>query len=223
MSFELKVIGAGLGRTGTTSLHEALSRLLGGPCFHMLAYKAQPELMAPWSALARDIPLRDAVRSRTRIPASQWERLMPGCVACVDEPAAYYWRQLAEEFPKALVILSLRDVDSWWASVLHTFDEFERELRDPAGMSDERRAFHAFTQDIYPDWRDGPVESLEKAMFEEHNRRVLEHAASDAGFRGRLLVWRVEQGWGPICEALGVEVPSIPFPHRNKRLEYHGY
>jgi hypothetical protein len=32
----LQVIGAGLGRTGTTSLKRALEQLLGGPCYHML-------------------------------------------------------------------------------------------------------------------------------------------------------------------------------------------
>ena len=32
---ELKVIGAGFGRTGTASLKEALEELLGAPCYHM--------------------------------------------------------------------------------------------------------------------------------------------------------------------------------------------
>ena len=32
----LKVIGAGLGRTGTMSLKIALEKLLGGPCYHMV-------------------------------------------------------------------------------------------------------------------------------------------------------------------------------------------
>ena len=40
------------------------------------------------------------------IPKSQWEKLMPGYVACVDEPASYYWKQLWETYPEALVILS---------------------------------------------------------------------------------------------------------------------
>jgi hypothetical protein len=31
----LRVIGAGLARTGTTSLKLALERLLGGPCYHI--------------------------------------------------------------------------------------------------------------------------------------------------------------------------------------------
>ena len=46
MNLDLKVIGAGMGRTGTTSLQEALSFLLDGPCFHMLEYRSRPELVA---------------------------------------------------------------------------------------------------------------------------------------------------------------------------------
>ena len=50
MSTNLKVIGAGLGRTGTTSLKLALELLLDGDCFHFLEYKDHPELMSPWQA-----------------------------------------------------------------------------------------------------------------------------------------------------------------------------
>ena len=62
-------------------------------------------------------------------------------------------------------------------------------------------------------------EETEKAIFEEHNRRVLAHAESDGSFEQRLLVWDVEQGWEPLCQALDLPVPDLPFPHANKRAE----
>jgi len=31
----------------------------------------------------------------------------------------------------------------------------------------------------------------------------------------RLLVWQVKQGWGPLCQFLGVPVPEEPFPNVN--------
>ncbi len=31
----------------------------------------------------------------------------------------------------------------------------------------------------------------------------------------RLLVFDVKEGWGPLCEFLGVEEPDKPFPHLN--------
>src|SRR5215208_974592 len=44
----LQVIGAGLGRTGTASLREALVRVGFGPCDHMRENFAHPERFALW-------------------------------------------------------------------------------------------------------------------------------------------------------------------------------
>ena len=52
----LRVVGAGLGRTGTLSLKLALERLLGAPCYHMTEVFAHPEHVALWHAAARNEP-----------------------------------------------------------------------------------------------------------------------------------------------------------------------
>ena len=223
MSLDLKVIGAGLGRTGTTSLKAALEMLLGGPCFHFLEYKSHPELMAPWQSLIQTMPLRSDPDTFRTLPISQWEKVMPGYVACVDEPASHYWKQLSDVFPEALVILSVRDTDSWWASMVALDEHYEEEMKRPELITPERRAFHDFVDAIYPEWTDGVTESVERAFFESHNRRVLEHAERDERFKRRFLAWRVQDGWEPLCEALDLPVPDTPFPHENKRAEYHGY
>lgn len=223
MALDLKVIGAGLGRTGTTSLREALTALLGGPCFHMLEYKSRPELMSPWLAFVREHPVGPSPREYAAIPVSRWESLMPGYVACVDEPASLYWKPLAAAFPDALVILSLRDTDSWWASSRGIMDRIEEESKKPESLSAGRRAFLEFVDGIYARFPKEMSEEAEKAYFEAHNRRVLEFAKRDEHFGRRLLVWRVEDGWEPVCAALDLPVPGTPFPHRNKLAEYHGY
>lgn len=223
MSLDLKVIGAGLGRTGTTSLKMALEALLKGPCFHFLEYKTHPELMAPWLSLIQAKPLRSDPEQFGEMPVSQWEEVMPGYVACVDEPASYYWKQLSDAFPKALVILSVRDTDPWWTSMVTVDEYFEKELERPEFISAERRKFHKFVDAIYPYWQSGQSEAIEKTFFESHNRRVLEHAERDPSFNRRFLVWRPEEGWEPLCKALGLPVPDKPFPHENKGAEYHGY
>ena len=38
----------------------------------------------------------------------------------------------------------------------------------------------------------------------------------------RLLVWEVGEGWGPLCEFLGVDVPDEPLPHANDRDTFIG-
>ena len=223
MSLNLEVIGAGMGRTGTTSLKTALETLLRGPCFHFLEYRSHPELMAPWLSLIQAMPLRSDPDEFGDVPISQWEKVMPGYMACVDEPASYYWKQLSDAFPEALVILSLRDTDSWWASMAALDEHYEEEMRRPELITTARREFLDFVDAIYPDQRERLSEDIERAFFESHNRRVLEHAERDQRFNQRFLVWHVQEGWGPLCKALDLPVPDLPFPHKNKRAVYHGY
>ena len=33
--------------------------------------------------------------------------------------------------------------------------------------------------------------------------------------KDKLLVFNVKDGWEPLCQFLGVDVPNKPFPHRN--------
>ena len=47
-------------------------------------------------------------------------------------------------------------------------------------------------------------------VFNRHNEEVQRRVP-----KGRLLVYEVKEGWGPLCEFLGVEEPDKPFPHLN--------
>jgi Sulfotransferase domain len=91
----LRVIGAGFGRTGTHSLKLALEQLGFAPCHHMYEVRAHPEQLAFWQAAARgELP--------------DWDEVFAGFAAQVDWPGARFWRELAEHFPHAKVILSVR-------------------------------------------------------------------------------------------------------------------
>jgi len=90
----LKLIGAGLGRTGTASTKLALERLGFGPCYHMGEVISQPHRMAGWLDAANGRP--------------DWEAVFDGYAACVDYPAASFWRELAERYPQAKVLLNVR-------------------------------------------------------------------------------------------------------------------
>ncbi len=103
----LRVIGAGLGRTGTMSLKLALTRLLGAPCYHMVEVFQNPSHLAVWTAAGRG----DAV---------DWNALFKGFAATVDWPSAAFWPELMEAFPEAHVLLSTRESSSWWKSASET-------------------------------------------------------------------------------------------------------
>ena len=223
MTTNLKVIGAGLGRTGTSSLKLALEHLLGGPCFHFLEYRDHPELMPHWQELAGEVPLDTEPQAMPEITVSQWQKVMPDYAACVDEPAAFYWLPLSRAFPEALFILSVRDTQSWWTSMKVLLDHRAQEWSDPESIIPSRMEFLEFESAIYGDDDSLYSESANKTAFEKHNAAVQEYARKNPQFGERLLVWNVKQGWEPICRALDLPVPDFPFPHANKASEFHGY
>ncbi|MEM7348031.1 MAG: sulfotransferase family protein, partial [Chloroflexota bacterium] len=102
----LKVIGAGFGRTGTTSLKLALEQLGFDQCYHM------KEVMRNHKARAwYRISLGKAV---------DWDKIFEGYQATVDWPGCAYYKELMEQYPEAKVLLTVRDPDSWYDSALET-------------------------------------------------------------------------------------------------------
>lgn len=86
----MRVVGAGVGRTGTFSLKLAFERLGVGRCYHGTdAFERGDD----WSGGPVDLD---------------------GYAAAVDWPAAFYWDELADD--DTLVVLSTRPVDDWWES-----------------------------------------------------------------------------------------------------------
>jgi hypothetical protein len=200
----LRVVGAGLGRTGTTSLKVALERLLGAPCYHMTETFRRPADRLVWTrAFEGDPP--------------EWEAFFEGYAATVDWPAAAVWAPIHAAFPDALVLLSVRDVDGWWRSASQTIfpSLASRSPRPgsgreaPDGMGDAMMA--TFTSD-YLD------EDAAKAAFLAHNDHV--RATVDPS---QLLEWTSTDGWAPLAEALGVPVPDEAFPHTNTTEQFRSF
>ena len=193
----LEVVGAGLGRTGTHSLKIALEQLLGAPCYHMLEVFGRPDDIPVWHrAVNGEMP--------------DWNALFSDYRAAVDWPACAFWREISAANPDAVVLLSSRDTDGWWTSANNTiFQLVHRDL--PPGEDAVRAqmdmAIDMFAKCFTPNWQD---ESEAKRAFEAHNADVRASVPAD-----RLIDYRPGDGWEPICEKLGLPVPSEPFPHVN--------
>ena len=194
----LRVVGAGLGRTGTTSLKRALERLLKSPCYHMFEASERPGDTTVWLA---------AVRGE----AVDWAGLLADYTASVDWPACAFWRELSAANADALILLSMRDsAEKWWASMERTI---VARLNMPVPPGEPAAALHrAMVVELLDrrftrEWRDPDGA---KSAYERHNEAVRRSAAP-----GHLLEWRPGDGWEPICSALGVGVPDEPFPHQN--------
>src|ERR1700731_2339994 len=99
---DLRVVGAGLGRTGTHSLKVAFEQLLGGPCYHMVEVLGRPDQRAVWASAARGEDI-------------DWADFLSPYAATVDWPAAAFWKELSAAWPDAVIVLSTRkDAASWW-------------------------------------------------------------------------------------------------------------
>jgi len=194
---DLKVVGAGVGRTGTHSLKLALEQLLGGPCHHMLEILGDPAQVPSWI---------DAIDGKP----TDWS-VLDRYVALVDWPGASFWPELSAANPDALVLLSVRDSEEWYKSASNTiflaFDHLPPEIAP--WMNSVRKLLH----DRFSDRFDDPQAMI--AAYERHNDGVREAIPSD-----RLLEWTPSDGWAPICDRLGLAVPDEPFPVTNTTDEF---
>ena len=196
----LRVIGAGVGRTGTHSLKVALEQLLGGPCYHMVEVFGKPDHVPLWHAAA-DGAMPD------------WDALFEGYVAEVDWPGSAFWRELSEHYPDAPVLLSTRDsAEQWWKSADRTVFEIMKGNAPPPGSNPWFEMVTALFRNTFADPRD---KDACMAAYDRHNAEV--RATIPAG---RLIDWKPQDGWEPICAALGIPVPDEPFPLTNTTDEF---
>jgi len=202
----LKVIGAGQGRTGTMSLKHALEQLGFGPCHHMIEVIQHPEQFAVWERVFEEKEPVD------------WEHVFRGYNSTCDAPSVLVYKELAQHYPNAKVVHTVRDPESWWRSASATVLNARRnfaELGDtPMARMFEKaaayRARHGGAPNILNLDRDAAI-----AEFNQHNEEVRRVIAPE-----RLLTYEVKQGWGPLCKFLGVPVPATPFPLTNTTEEF---
>jgi hypothetical protein len=198
----LRVVGAGLGRTGTHSLKLALEQLLGGPCYHMFEVFGHPDDIPVWHGAATG-------------EATDWDALMADYRASVDWPAAAFWQELSQANPDAVVLLSVRDdSEAWWTSADQTiFSVMRREPPDDPIGAAQMAMIRAILTDRFTDRWDDRRSAIE--AYERHNEKVRSTIPAD-----RLLQWRPRDGWAPICQALDLAVPDGPFPQVNTTAEF---
>jgi len=204
----MKLIGAGLPRTATTTQMIALE-MLGLPCYHMR------DMMAD---LGKSVPQwRKAFDGE-----GPWEEIFEGKESTVDWPASYHWRELIEVYPDAKVLLSVRDHDGWTTSMQNTINQIyfgDSLMHHLAQAQYQIDPVYAAWIDLMIDmmWNErgamAGTEGVSEEMAvkaEEWNQAVIDTVPSE-----RLLVWNAKEGWDPLCDFLEVPVPSEPLPHVN--------
>jgi len=204
----MKIVGLGLGRTGSTSLAIALE-ILNYTVIHDDEHTELTDLF-------------DAEEEEDIDMDEMHEILGLRGFNATFKTATYKW---VAQHPEVKAILSIRDtpdkyVDSWLvAAPFMTL----LEKRPYCWMRTVQTLIPSFEDEYKHETTNGkPEDYLDRetlrANYVRYNHKVQETIPSD-----RLLVFNVKQGWEPLCEFLGISVPvGIPFPHVHTRTKLLG-
>ena len=199
----LRILGAGLGRTGTHSLQLALNRLGFGPCYHMFEVAKNPGHEEIWLEAMADKPV-------------DWQELFKGYQSAVDWPSAMFVPQLLDVFPDARIILTLRDPEDWYESIrksIFTSLEIEGKILSMLGSRQKNMVSQFVFDKVFSGRHKDKQYVLD--VYHEHVKNVEQWVPAES-----LLKYRVTEGWQPLCSFLGVPVPDQPFPRSNDRQSF---
>ena len=196
-----------------------------------------PHRMNSWVALAR----RKFLQSPSKpIGTADFDALLGHSVAVTDAAANCFAAELIAAYPDAKVVLNTRrDIDTWHASVMSNivavnedwFKWFLWYITPPLDVELLLRFISWFNADLWWQWhvhqrilwpalfrcsdyrflRSG-VEPFGRTIHNQHSAMIRKLVPHD-----RLLEWNVEDGWQPLCEFLGKQVPDQPFPRANDK------
>jgi hypothetical protein len=207
----MHVIGAGLPRTGTLTQKLAIEMLGLGPCYH-------------WVDVLADLERGVGQWNRALDGEAPWSEIFDGYRSSVDWPGGFFYRELAEAYPEAKVVLSVRDPSRWEKSFRETIwemgygDSLMPLLSNARAQIDPHwlRYLHLVDRMFWIEngtFADGHAEPRQLiAAMERHHAAVRRDIAPE-----RLLEWDVNEGWEPLCRFLEVDVPDEPLPHANDR------
>ncbi|EJK44162.1 hypothetical protein THAOC_37321 [Thalassiosira oceanica] len=110
----LQVIGAGLGRTGTDSLRLALNELGFGPTYHMCEVLGVPGTLGDAYKRGHVDVWAELGEAGGETDERTWDDLFRGYRSAVDMPSQVFAVQLAEKYPGAKVVLTVRASAGVW-------------------------------------------------------------------------------------------------------------
>ncbi|KAI9054587.1 hypothetical protein LZ554_001740 [Drepanopeziza brunnea f. sp. 'monogermtubi'] len=211
----MKVLILGLGRTGTASMRAAMKELGYFDTYYMMncSIENPPDALMWMDALVAKYDGVGAPFTR-----ADWDRLLGNCQAVCDWPAVVFAKELIEAYPEAKVVLTNRDVDSWHASTMRTvyWRATDPELRYLSYVDWASGMYYPMLRKFFDTFFRGDFPNQGKQVFLEHYEEVRRLVAPD-----KLLEYKVQDGWGPLCEFLGHPVPKDrAFPNVNDNHDF---
>ena len=214
---QIRVIGCGMSRTGTSSFTAALEILLRGPVYHggSALFLREESHIKRWVSILGHTPIHSPADA-TVVKKGLREQLK-GYVACTDSPPIQFVAELMELYPDAKVICTVRDGDDWWRSM------------EPL-VKNSKMGFLGFMFWPLPTlrWWTAYVKAMEdgrygELYYQEGNktcaRRTYDYHMEYLQRvvpKEKLHIFEVKDGWEPLCSMLGEDVPQEPFPKINE-------
>ena len=200
----MKIICVGIGKTGTKSISKAL-RHLGYTVFD-------------WEEQVFDFQDHwvDVFQNGAQLDV---KRVYQHADAVVDAPGNFFWEEILEAYPDSKVILSEREEDSWLKSLVNQLQVFEavisRRFLAVLSPTSRKQIFILYSHlTAILGSADPKSACVLRKRYRMHNHRVKSLVPPE-----KLLVYNVKQGWKPLCDFLGCEVPTVAFPHENVKGE----
>lgn len=227
----LEVICVGLPRSATESLQHALLKLGYNHTHHGWdVIFEKPAQTQRWARLARRKFLGEDDNGDCTITAADFDEVIGNCMAVTDAAGSCFVPEMVRAYPNAKVILNKRsDLDKWHASANQNLVGVFRSYVFWIMSYLSRECFwawHVYERLMWAamfrslDGRlDTGVTRTGKWVYREHNDMIRGLCARE----GRpMLEWSVEDGWQPLCEFLGKNVPKEDFPRTNDAAGFKG-
>ncbi|KAF2489752.1 hypothetical protein BU16DRAFT_544123 [Lophium mytilinum] len=211
----LSVLCLGYSRTGTLTMHHALTTLGYPSPYHFSSILANPLDSDQWMAA-----LNAKYNGLGPLPTKKFFDALLGHVGAVtDAPCNLFAAELVAMYPDAKVVLVEREIESWersWAAFAESaYDPVLPLLArlDPEWLGRIVSVGRATTQ-VSAGFAGTKAQAKvrSRGAYRRHYAEVREMVPE-----GRLLEFRLGEGWGPLCAFLGREVPDVPFPHENEK------
>jgi len=203
----IKVIGAGFGRTGTASLRAALEEFGFSKCYHMYHLIEHPREIEFWENLNQGKQV-------------DYDTFFEGFQSILGFPGYSFYHQLMQYYPDAKVILSVRDPEKWYESMLKTIIRANSAAKPAENFAEKTNLERIYKLQIDLVFKGYFQEEFEnKSYIIKRFQQRIEEVKSIVPAK-RLLVYDITQGWEPLCSFLKVPVPDKPLFHLNERAQF---
>ncbi|KAH8879156.1 hypothetical protein GQ53DRAFT_789471 [Thozetella sp. PMI_491] len=214
---KFRVIGAGMCRTGTKTLNEALTILLNGPVHDagVQSLGGSNHQIQQWLQIMKEAPHVKSFGQKKHVEYLLAD-VLEGYVATVDAPAAFLTDELLDVYPDAVVIVTTRDEESWWKSMQHVNGMMTSWYIPLLVMWVPKISVYRRWRELFGGvtvWRYGD-EVINKSTLKKHEDHIRKVVP-----KGRLFFYEVKEGWEPLCKILNVPIPDRPFPHNNSKTD----